>query len=249
MFTSERIYFVTKFELAYSCARFFLPPLHNKIRRIVIDLASLGNGKDEILDVGGRKSHCTIGVPGRITITDLPRETDVQKHLNLGVTPAIANGLLQSRSNVRQVIFDDMTRSALPSNSFDGAIAVEVLEHVEEDRNFVREVYRVLKPGGWFVMSTPNGDYLSNTNPDHKRHYTRRQLRELLSSRFAIVEVGYAIRGGACRKLGLLPWSPKRPAQTALSVFGNAINSLQSAGSRLSERAEGTHHLIAVARK
>ncbi|MGH8598022.1 MAG: methyltransferase domain-containing protein, partial [Gammaproteobacteria bacterium] len=224
---------MTRFELAYSCLRFFLPPLHNKIRRIVFDLANPGNGRDEILDVGGRKSHYTIGVPGHITITDLPRETDVQKSLNLGVTPDIASQVMQSRSNIRRVIFDDMTRSALPSNSFDGAIAVEVLEHVEADRSFVREVYRVLKPGGWFVMSTPNGDYLRNTNPDHKRHYSRQQLRELLSSRFAIVEVEYAIESGACRKLGLLPWSPGRPVQTALSIFGNVVNSLQSAGARL----------------
>jgi SAM-dependent methyltransferase len=240
---------VTKFELAYSCLRFFLPPLHNKIHRLVFDLANPGNGHDEILDVGGRKSHCTIGIPAHITITDLPRETDVQKSLNLGVTPAIAAQIAQSRSNIRRVIFDDMTRSALPSNSFDGAIAIEVLEHVEEDQNFVREVYRVLKPGGWFVMSTPNGDYVRNTNPDHKRHYSRQQLHELLSSRFASAEVEYAIQGGVCRKLGLLPWSPKRPVQTALSIFGNVVNSLQSAGARLNDRADGTHHLIAVARK
>ena len=43
----------------------------------------------EILDIGGRKSHYTIGIAGSVTITDLPRETDIQQRLHLGVTPAM----------------------------------------------------------------------------------------------------------------------------------------------------------------
>jgi SAM-dependent methyltransferase len=147
------------------------------------------------------------------------------------------------------MLYDDMTHSCLPNASFDCVVAVEVLEHVEEDESFVREVKRVLKPGGLFLMTTPNGDSVKNTNPDHKRHYRREQLANLLSKHFQDVEVEYAIRGGKFRSLGLRSWSPRQPLQTGLSIVGNVINSLQSAPSSLKVKPDGTRHLIATARK
>lgn len=42
------------------------------------------------------------------------------------------------------------------SSSFDLAMAVEILEHLENPRGFFRELSRVLKPRGVAVVSTPN---------------------------------------------------------------------------------------------
>jgi SAM-dependent methyltransferase len=237
------------FELMYLCAEPFLPPLHRKIRQRLSAVATARSAKLDLLDVGGRKSHYTIGVPAEVTITDLPRESKIQERLNLGITQQIIDKSQARRSNVRQMLYDDMTHSCLPNASFDCVVAVEVLEHVEEDESFVREVKRVLKPGGLFLMTTPNGDSVKNTNPDHKRHYRREQLANLLSKHFQDVEVEYAIRGGKFRSLGLRSWSPRQPLQTGLSIVGNVINSLQSAPSSLKVKPDGTRHLIATARK
>lgn len=40
--------------------------------------------------------------------------------------------------------------------SVDTAAAIEVIEHLENPRAFVRELVRVTKPGGWIVVTTPN---------------------------------------------------------------------------------------------
>ena len=40
--------------------------------------------------------------------------------------------------------------------SIDAACAVEVVEHLENQFRFVRELYRILKPGGRAIVSTPN---------------------------------------------------------------------------------------------
>ncbi len=43
----------------------------------------------------------------------------------------------------------------LCSNAFDAIVCIHVLEHVEHDRQTMAELYRVLKPGGWALISAP----------------------------------------------------------------------------------------------
>ena len=50
----------------------------------------------------------------------------------------------------------DAPRLPLPDASVDTAAAVEVIEHLENPRAFVRELARIVRPGGWVVISTPN---------------------------------------------------------------------------------------------
>jgi SAM-dependent methyltransferase len=241
---------LTLHELGRSSLAPLLPPIYKQFRSLLIrEVQKLPDRTPAVLDVGGRKSPYTIGVAARITIIDLPRETDVQNDLNLGINEEIVRRVKAKRSNISDVIFGDMTRSGLEDASFDMVVSVEVLEHVEEDDKFVSEVARVLRPGGRFLMTTPNGDFVENKNPDHKRHYKKQELRDLLHRHFQNVEIEYAIAGGYYRKLGLRPWSVRRPIQTIASAFGNMVNSAQSSNGRMKHRAIGTHHLFAVAEK
>lgn len=44
----------------------------------------------------------------------------------------------------------------LPDASADAAVAIETIEHLENPRAFVRELVRVVRPGGCVAVSTPN---------------------------------------------------------------------------------------------
>jgi SAM-dependent methyltransferase len=52
----------------------------------------------------------------------------------------------------------DLNNQALPycDATFDLVTCTEVIEHIEHYRHTIREIYRVLKPGGLFVLTTPN---------------------------------------------------------------------------------------------
>src|SRR5262249_16343734 len=52
----------------------------------------------------------------------------------------------------------DLNTTPLPMGDglADVVAAVETIEHLENPRSFLRELNRLLKPGGWAAVSTPN---------------------------------------------------------------------------------------------
>lgn len=51
------------------------------------------------------------------------------------------------------------------SEQFDCALITEVIEHVAHPDEFLKKVAAMVKPGGYVVMSTPNGRYFINKLP------------------------------------------------------------------------------------
>lgn len=78
--------------------------------------------------------------------------------------------------------------------SFDYVISFQVIEHIKRDKDFVKEVSRVLRKGGKFIVSTPNAHMSLTRNPWHIREYTEQQLRNLLASDFSSIEA-YGVNG------------------------------------------------------
>lgn len=93
-------------------------------------------------------------------------------------------------TQLENVEFRQATVPPLPfaANSFDYVISFQVIEHVERDIELVREVKRVLRPGGRFILTTPNARMSLTRNPWHVREYTPDQLRNILGAEFSSVE-------------------------------------------------------------
>jgi len=50
----------------------------------------------------------------------------------------------------------DLVTDDLPSESFDLALCVDVLEHIEDDTGVMRRIRSALRPGGIFIMHSPS---------------------------------------------------------------------------------------------
>ena len=74
------------------------------------------------------------------------------------------------------------------NSSFDAVVSFQVIEHIEKDIDFVREVSRVLRAGSKFIVSTPNAPMSLTRNPWHIREYNADELRNLLECHFSKVE-------------------------------------------------------------
>ena len=85
--------------------------------------------------------------------------------------------------------FRQMTTPPLDfaDESFDYVISFQVIEHIKRDSDFVKEVSRVLRKGGSFIVSTPNAPMSLTRNPWHVREYRPEELTNLLECSFSKV--------------------------------------------------------------
>lgn len=75
----------------------------------------------------------------------------------------------------------DATRLPFADNRFDVVTMFDVLEHVEDDLAAVREIHRVLKPGGSFVLSVPAYQSLWSAHDEALHHFRRYEYSDLQS--------------------------------------------------------------------
>ncbi|UXP33205.1 class I SAM-dependent methyltransferase [Reichenbachiella agarivorans] len=87
----------------------------------------------------------------------------------------------------RQAVFPPF--DGLVDNTFDTVISFQVIEHIQDDLLFLKEIHRVLKPGGKAIITTPNIKMSLSRNPWHVREYTSAELKELAQGIFSSVEM------------------------------------------------------------
>jgi SAM-dependent methyltransferase len=157
------------------------------LKRAVVEAAHKLGG-DRIVDLG-----CG---PNPVTLFEIHKRSP---HMAFtGVELSTQFGASAAHNATRHgVPFEIVTASAhatgLPADAFDGAILAETLEHVpdEYERPVLEEVHRVLRPGGWLIVSVPNARSLFDRymtwrrgaavdHPQHLREYTPERLRKLL---------------------------------------------------------------------
>lgn len=74
-------------------------------------------------------------------------------------------------------------------NFFDVVVSFQVIEHIKQDDVFISEIFRVLKPNGICIITTPNIKMSLSRNPFHVREYTVSEIKTLVSKKFSAVEL------------------------------------------------------------
>lgn len=112
----------------------------------------------------------------------------------------------------------------LPDASMDVVVNFQVIEHLWDQGQFVRECARVLRPAGLLMMSTPNRITFSPgrdtpINPFHTRELNADELTELLlDAGFAQVTVSGVFHGARLREMDARHGGSIIDAQIALAV-------------------------------
>ncbi|MEO8370264.1 MAG: methyltransferase domain-containing protein [Candidatus Solibacter sp.] len=126
----------------------------------------LARGK-RVLDAGcgaGYGSAAMAEVAERVTAIDIAQDAVDYAHAHY---------------DAANLSFEQASCAALPCSdgAFDLVVAFEVIEHLEDWREFLREARRVLAPSGQFIVSTPNRLYYTESrggegaNPFHVHEF------------------------------------------------------------------------------
>lgn len=87
---------------------------------------------------------------GNFVIDELPHKFGERVGIDVDVAATEGN------KSVEKVAVFDGSNFPLPNNYFDLVVSLWVFEHVKEPETVLREINRVLKPGGRFIFVTPN---------------------------------------------------------------------------------------------
>lgn len=97
-------------------------------------------------------------------------------------------------SGYKAKVADFNSKINFKSSSFDGAVCLEVLEHVMSAEFFLTEIHRILRDKGWLLLSTPNVAWLGyrirhlfgDVPPKegyHYRFFSNRYLKKIIEDK------------------------------------------------------------------
>src|SRR5690554_821416 len=150
-------------------------PIHQRLLKAYIAAKPLVSG--DLLEVG-----CGEGRGVEVLLSE------VDSYHGLDKIPEVITNLRGRFPNVtfEQAVIPPF--ASIASNAYDTVVSFQVIEHIEDDQLFLEEIYRVLKPGGKAIISTPNIKHTLSRNPWHIRKYTPDQLKALCEGIFDTVE-------------------------------------------------------------
>lgn len=147
-------------------------------RRALLSRQVAGLRPGRALDVGAAGGGNTLVLRG------LGWSACALEYTEEGATAAAERGL--------PVVRADACHLPLADASVELVTALDVLEHIEDDRAAAREIHRVLLPGGHLVVTVPVDPRLWSAHDEavgHVRRYTRKQIVRLLQDAGLEVEL------------------------------------------------------------
>ena len=128
----------------------------------------------------------------------------------------------------------------MPEGIYDKAFMLDVLEHIEDDRGTMAEVFERLAPGGRFYASVPAHPFLWSHHDEinlHQRRYRRRELsRKLTGAGFRLLKTSYWNLSGLVPAL-IARLLPRSESSTDFELGGSLALKLYRGALRLENRA------------
>jgi SAM-dependent methyltransferase len=85
---------------------------------------------------------------------------------------------------VQRLVRGSITAPPFADGSFDCVLALDVIEHVDDDMGILTSLYQVIKPGGHLIITVPAFDALWSEHDEinhHRRRYRSPHLRHLIA--------------------------------------------------------------------
>jgi SAM-dependent methyltransferase len=99
-----------------------------------------------------------------------------------GVELSDASADLARARHIGEVVEGSVMEMPFPTDSFDLAASLDVIEHLEDDRGALRELRRVVVPGGALLVTVPAYQWLWSGHDEINQHHRRYSRAALLGA-------------------------------------------------------------------
>jgi len=89
----------------------------------------------------------------------------------------------------KRVFLSDALNLGFKNNTFDNIVSLDVLEHVKNPEQMLKEVKRILKPGGRLYLHVPRMNSVFGVRKDHLTLFSKQSLEEMVKKYFKIEEL------------------------------------------------------------
>ncbi len=171
-------------------------------------------------------------------------------------TDYIGVDLNQNEFNNVDYVINNNEPLPFESNFIDTVLSTQVLEHTNEPDNYINEISRVLKPGGYLILTCP-GSYMLHEEPNDFFRYTKYGI-EYLVEKHGLEIVRLDTAGGAWRLMGQIFLNHKTFAnKITIPIFSQVfyylwvliINTLFSIFDDMNENEKDTANYMIIAQK
>jgi SAM-dependent methyltransferase len=147
-----------------------------------IDVASRGYAMDEVIrSLPNRPATILeIGVSSGFLLQEIKARLPAHLVVGSDYTRGTLEALAKRVSNVPLIQFD-LTRCPLPDNFADVIVLLNVLEHIEDHRSAIAQLFRIVRPGGAIIIEVPAGSRLYDIYDRVLMHFRRYDIRDLVA--------------------------------------------------------------------
>ncbi len=131
---------------------------------------------------------------GSSTGTNLRLLADLGQTNIKGLDPSPEARKFCAKKGLAEVLLGNVKNIPYEDNSVDLALATDIIEHVDEDNIALIEIFRILKPGGYLLLTVPAFQSLWGIQDDvsqHKRRYRKKGFNILVKSSGFEIEKSY----------------------------------------------------------
>ena len=134
--------------------------------------------KGKVLEIGSGEGY---GIIELASIAD--------KYIAVDKYPSYISTEIKEENDVTFIQSEVPPLKDIDSESVDFVVTFQVIEHIHNDKFFLKEIKRVLKPGGKMIMTTPNRLMSLTRSPWHIREYTPEEMYNIVKLFFSEIDL------------------------------------------------------------
>lgn len=125
-------------------------------KRLFSIIPSIISENDKVLDIGAGTGKASSFLKKSINNVEV---------YSMDLSHNMLSVLSEKVSDVDGLFMMDIHESAFASESFDAVVGHQVIHHLNNPLKALKEIYRLLKPGGYALFSTVGSEYQANVIP------------------------------------------------------------------------------------